>query len=142
MLNKLLGKKKIVIIALVTLLVVCIGIVIFVTSKSDKNDKLNSDIKTEQDVNKETDKDNNGSGLEVLEPDAENKDYVSDASGTWDDETTENTQQTDTSDNADNAGNANQTDNEENENDNNSPNDTEEEDEDILEDDITWGDIY
>lgn len=138
MLNKLLSNKKIVFITIALLLAVCVGVVIIMTSGSKETGGKDTNIKTEQskgevdsqDDKKGTDSSDNddGAGLQVLEPSEAIPENSSDASGSWDN----------TSDSGTQSGNTNKTDNESDKKDD----EESAEDEDILEDDITWGDIY
>lgn len=134
--NKLLANKKIVIMAIVLFVAVCVGASILITSSPKETDGKNTNTKTEKekadedgvedaetdiDTNNKEDSNpgNNGESLQVLSPNEIATDDSSDASGSWSD-TTDKTEET------------------EDEN----PNEIDKEDEDILEDDITWGDIY
>ena len=140
--NKLLANKKIVIMAIVLFVAVCVGAVILITSSPKETGGKNTNTKAEQekededdvegaetDIDKNNKEDsnpkNNGEGLQVLSPNEIATDDSSDASGSWGD-TTDKTEQTEDN-------NPNEADKE---------NEEPEKDEDILEDDITWGDIY
>ena len=151
MLRKLLTNKKIVIITLSVLLFVIVGIVIFVTTNSIETGKNDTNPKEEQmmentdtkgdktDTDDKEDSQGNGSSqLEILEPDEVVPENSSDASGSWDNTSDSNTQ----------SGNSNTT-NKTEQTENKDPNEKKEDDgedqekdEGILEDDITWGNIY
>lgn len=153
-LKKLLTNQKIMIVALAVLLALIVGIVILVTPNSKDTGGKDTNSKTEQskddadsqDDKKKTDASsgeddggNDGSRLEVLEPDEVAPENSSDASGSWEDTSHSNSQ----------TGNTNTTDKTDQTEDNN-PNETDKEDdgdepekdENILKDDINWGDIY
>ena len=128
-LKELLTNKKVIIVACIIVLALIVGGVILVTKDSKKTGNKDTDTKTEQnnenmDAN---DKNDNGEGLEVLEPNEVAPEDSSSTSGSWGDELGTNTQ----------TGNTNPTPSDQ-------PNDTakEEKDKDILEDDIAYGNIY
>lgn len=128
----MMSSKKILIPIIVILLVICVGIGFFIASDSEKTGKPDSDIKTEQGKDEEEQAD-----IEILGPEEIQSEDSSDVSGSWDD-----TEETDNpTDNKD-------TNDKEEQVDNNTPNDKEDDseasrdDEDILDDDITWGEVY
>ena len=126
MFNKTVMNKKIIFAIVILLLILGIGILIFTILDSEK--KENDTLKTEQDGKDEIEdhKEEDSVGLEVLEPDNVSKEDTTDASGSWE-----------------KPSNSNKTDKEEKpENNSNESIEEKEEDEDILEDDIVWGDVY
>lgn len=136
MLKKLLANKKIVTLAVVLLLILCVGIIILVTSKSKENGNKDKDAQIEQ-----SDEDDS-SGLEVLEPNEVNPEDSSDASGSWKDLKEPDTQKNN-SGSTDKKDDTNKTEEQTpNKNPNKEDKEEEKEDEDILIDDIIWGDIY
>lgn len=118
--------KKIIFAIVILLLILGIGILIFTILDSEK--KENDTLKTEQDGKDEIEdhKEEDSVGLEILEPDNVPKEDKTDASGFWD-----------------KTSSSNKNDKEEKpENNSNESIEEKEEDEDILEDDIVWGDVY
>lgn len=128
--------RKQVIIAGVLCIALLVGIIILVTWNSKETGGKDTGIKTEQnkgDTDSSEDKDetdvsgkgNDNSELEVLQPDDVATKDSSDASGSWGNEsgTTSQTGDTNTTEKAE-------------------QNDNNQDDEGILKDDITWGDIY
>lgn len=150
MLNKILANKKIVIATITLLLALCVGIIIFVASNTKDNGGKNIDTETEQSKEEENskdeadanDKEDGESGLEVLKPDEVSPENSSDTLGSWDNTSDSGTQSgnTNTNVNTDKTDDQNQdsNSNDSDEGDGEEP----EKDEDILEDDITWGNIY
>lgn len=131
MLRKIQINKKITLVVAL-FLVLCVGIIVVVMSECNESKNANSHIKAEQDQEDEQDTgiyDDTGvnRGLEVLNPDEVATEDSSNASGSWGNEAESNTHTEDTD-----------------RTENQKPNDedTEVKDEDILEDDIIWGDIY
>ena len=136
MFKQLLTNKKIIIAVIVVLLLLSVGIVILVTSSTKENSGENIGTKVEQskeDANtkeKEDDNENSDSKLEILEPNEVTPENSSDVSGSWDNasESNEKAEQPNTTV---------------------KPNKEQEDDgkesaneEDILEDNINWGNIY
>lgn len=125
--TKLIANKVTIIVVLIVFVVVCIGIGALIAPNSEKtgdssvsleteqnkDDATNSDDKTDEEADK---KENNSAGLEVHETYDNNTEDKSDASGNWDDTTKSEGQTSNT----------------------NSSNKEEE----ILKDDINWGEIY
>lgn len=145
--NKLLANKKIMIVVVSLLLVLCVSVIILVTSDSKETGGKDTDTRTEQnkeDADFKDDKDeadeNDNSGLEVLKPDEILLEDSFDASGSWGDTQEPNTQTRDknNTDKIDQTESENLYDGENMKNDGEDPG----KDEDILEDDIIWGDIY
>ncbi len=142
MFRKLLSNKKILFVTLAVILVLIVGSIILVTQNAKETGEKNFGTKTEQDEKDENsnkgDKEEAGLGLEVLEPDKVLPENSSNASGTWGDASDSNTQtgNSDMNDTTDKAEDKKPNEDKENEV------DTPEDDEDILEDNITWGDIY
>lgn len=128
---KIVMNKKIIFSIVIWLLILCIGIVLFSTSGSNESGKKNDTSKTEQDKEDVVDnKEDDSVGLEVLEPDNVSKEDTTDASGSW--EKPSNSNKTDKEEKPENSNSNESTDEKQNE----------EKDEDILEDDIVWGDVY
>lgn len=134
--QKLLANKKQAIITGVLCIALLVGIIILVSWNSKETCGKDTGIKTEQnkgDTEFSKDKDeaavsgkgNGNSELEVLQPDDAVTEDSSDASGSWGNEsgTTSQTGDTNTTEKAE-------------------QNDNNQDDEGILKDDITWGDIY
>ena len=133
-------KKKLKIVVIALLLVLIAGVIIFGTSNSKQTGGKNTDNITEQskeNADYQDDKENDGSGLEVLKPDEVFPEDSSDASGSWGDTSESNTLTGNKTNKTDEIENGNQ-----NEEDKENNGEEPEKDEDILEDDITWGDIY
>lgn len=130
MFNKTVMNKKIIFAIVILLLILGIGILIFTILDSEK--KENDTLKTEQDGKDEIEdhKEDDSVGLEVLEPDNVSKEDTTDASGSW--EKPSNSNKTDKEEKPENSNSNESTDEKQNE----------EKDEDILEDDIVWGDVY
>ena len=130
MFNKTVMNKKIIFAIVILLLILGIGILIFTILDSEK--KENGTLKTEQDGKDEIEdhKEEDSVGLEVLEPDNVSKEDTTDASGSW--EKPSNSNKTDKEEKPENSNLNESTDEKQNE----------EKDEDILEDDIVWGDVY
>lgn len=137
MLNKLLERKKVIIVIGVVLLVILgIGAVLFISRDARKP----------------------ATSLEVIKDGEDPTEDIVDASGYWDetadddteddkgniseDVTQDTTESVGKTEQVENAGNADKTEQTENNDENNNEETDEEIDEDILEDDITWGDIY
>ena len=140
MFKQLLTNKKGVIIILAILLTMIVGCLIFVALNTKRTGELDSDIKTEQSEedtsqndkeDKEENKESEGSKLEVLDPEEVTPENSSDVSGSWGEQSDSNTQ-VNTSDSSD----------KKEEVEDNPSNSNTEKEEDILEDDISWGNIY
>ena len=128
---KIVMNKKIIFAIVILLLILSIGIVMFSTSGSNESGKKKDTPKTEQDKEDVVDnKEDDSVGLEVLEPDNVSKEDTTDASGSW--EKPSNSNKTDKEEKPENSNSNESTDEKQNE----------EKDEDILEDDIVWGDVY
>lgn len=133
MLRRIQTNKKITLVVAL-FLALCVGIIVAVMSECNESKNTNFDIKAEQDKEHKKDADvyndtEVNRGLEVLKPDEVAAEDSSNASGTWGNEAESNTQT-----------GTEETDRTENKKPNDE--DTEVKDEDILEDDIIWGDIY
>ena len=138
MFKQLLTNKKIVIVALAVVLALIIGIMILVITDKKETGGKDSDIKTEQseeDANSKNDNEqeqsndrgDDSAGLEILEPDEIATEDSSEASGSWGNESNSNAQ----------TGDSNTYDKTEDE-----KHDKPEKNQDILQDDIDWGNIY
>lgn len=124
MLSKLFVNKKLVVIVVILCLILCIGIWFIVGPDTKKTDDKGTNVEQE---------DNNG--LEIVNPDEEMTDNTTDASGAWDDTKAPATQPSDDTNDTD------KQDHEEEQTESNESDDSEEK-EDILEDDVIWGEIY
>lgn len=140
-LQPLITNKKIVIVAITLVLALLVGIVVLVTRNFKETGGKDTNIKTEQSKGDKEDasaKDNedDNSDLKVLKPDEDTPENSSDASGSWGNAPDSETQ----------GGNTNKTDDQSQNNNSNDSDkgdyDESEKNGDILEDDITWGDIY
>ena len=144
MFRKLLVNKKNKIVVSIVLLAIMIGIIILVLSNNKETDGKGANTKIEQgqeDTDIQDDKSNTnvddkkdvqesgGTSLEVLEPDEVAPEDFSDASGAWGNTSDSNTQTGNTTDNTDTTEDKGQDENKE-------------DDDDILEDNIDWGNIY
>lgn len=139
MLNRLLANKKIVIIAIALFLAACVGAVILITPSSKETGGKGTDSKTEQGKEDNKDNEEDNTGLEVLKPGQTSPENSSDASGSWGDTPQSNPQTGDTGNKIDKT--ENEKPNEEDKKDDGEEPEKDE-DEDILEDDISWGNIY
>ena len=138
--NKWITNKVTIIVALIVFIVICVGIGALVAPNSEKRGDSDTGIESEQKeddatisedtTDKESDKkEESNAGLEVHETYDNNTQDKSDASGNWGDDTTSETPKKD-------AANGNKEDQDKN---NNSNDGNQEE---ILKDDIDWGEIY
>lgn len=146
MFRQLLINKKVKIVTLSVLLALIVGFIILITPNTKKSSEEHSGTKTEQskddaDLNDKAEnksddtsdvKDKENSRLEVLDPDETTTENSTNVSGAWGNSSDSNTQ----------AGNTNQTDKVESDDDKKQDNGHSENQGDILEDDITWGQIY
>ena len=133
MLSKFLKNKKVVIIAIVIFLAVCLGVIILSKISSEDASNKNTGVTIEQKEDNESD----DSSLDVLEADEELSEDTSEASGDWNDSGESDTLENNQPNKTDKKEQPNDKDSNENKNDEESK-----KDEDVLKDDITWGDIY
>ena len=144
MFKQLLTNKKIVIVVLAVILALIVGIVILVTPNTKGTGNKDFDTKTEQskedanskDDEKQTDKEGGSTGLEILEPDEVVPEDSSNASGSWGNTSNSNTQTGNTTEKTDKTEEQKPNENQKDED------DKSETVQDILEDDISWGNIY
>ena len=130
-LNQLLTNKKIVIGLIAVLFVSLVGIAILVTNNSQKTSGKDNDTKTEQGKEETGVKDDEGvedsdTELEVLQPDVISPETSTDVPGDWGD-TSETSSSTGNTDAEDQTGNGGGQDNQE---------------QNVLQDNIDWGNIY
>ena len=139
MFRKLLTNKRILIVLSAVILVLIAGTLILVTSDFKENDRKNTDSKTEQSTEDiDSKKDEDGNGLNVLEPDEIDPEDSTNASGSW-----KNTSNFDAqSGNNDKTEKDNQTESKNPSEDKEDDSENVDKQDDVLEDDISWGNIY
>ena len=136
--RQILTNKRIQLVLLAFLLILIVGLVILFNSKQKGSGDTNSEIQAEHDKgdlgakdDKADNEEDNSPELEVLEPNEVAPENTSDVSGSWGDahEFNTHTNDTNSSDNTDKTESENKSEESKG-------------DEDILEDDISWGTIY